>query len=204
MPSRSVQRFLNPLKNAGGEAIPHGKLLGVEVEDRVLSGHDGLPVKLVAANSPAGLAGLQPGDRIVSIDNYPIVTKSRFVGLLQTYPVDSRINIHFQRGSDALNVDVALIHLNPKLPKAPLGVSFDTGEEAKGRLKVSEVSKGSLAEAAGIVVDDFIVRFDRLPVSLYAQLANRVDGKKPGDVVIVRVRRGKTHVDIPILWQASQ
>ena len=203
VPSRSITRFLEPLKNAGGKAIPYGKLLGVDVEERVITGSGGLPVKLVATNSPAGLAGLQPGDRIVSIDNYPIATKKRFAGLLQTYPVDSRVKIHFQRGSDALDVDVPLIHLDPKLPKAPLGVSFDAVEEAKGRLKISSVKEGSLADTVGILVGDLLVRFDRLPVSLFAQVEDRMKEKGPGDVVIIRVRRSKKLVDIPILLQAA-
>ena len=97
VPSNQIARFLKPLKNANGGVIASGMFFGLRVLDRVEEGQRGLPVRLVVAGSQAFKAGFRNGDRILSIDDYPVTTKGRFLGILKTYPEGSQVEIRMLR-----------------------------------------------------------------------------------------------------------
>ena len=203
IPSNQIVRFVEPLRKAGGKVIKHGKILGVEVENRVRPDGPGLPVKRVAKNSAAAAAGLLRGDRILSIDDHPIPTRSRFEGILQTFPIGSTVTIKVLRDSQNKEILTTLVSPDTEKP-VRLGISFDSDAEAKGRLKVSTVFPGSPAERADIRVGDVLLRFDNLRDPSFYELRSRIGKKKPGDVVIIRVRRGKNDIDIPLLLQSYE
>lgn len=69
---------------------------------------------------------------------------------------------------------------------AYLGLMFDPGLDAP---KVTEVTKDSPAEKAGVLVDDILTKFDGKVVKSFDELIKQLGTHKPGDVVAVEVLR---------------
>ncbi len=205
IPSKQIERFLEPLRKADGKAITHGRIPGIEVADRVAEGETGLPVQRVARNSSAALAGLMSGDRILAIDGYTVPTRSRYEGILQTYPPGADVAISVA-GVDGERREVITTLVDPEEDRPiRLGISLDTEEETtKGHLRITRVAPDSPAARAGLQVDDVLLRFDNEAVSSFFELAARLKRKKVGDVVVVRVRRDDREVDIPVLLQSGE
>jgi len=59
----------------------------------------------LVANAPAERAGLQPGDRILSVDNQPVETWGEWVDYVRAHPEQS-LRLVVVRGSDELDVEV--------------------------------------------------------------------------------------------------
>jgi serine protease Do len=63
--------------------------------------------------------------------------------------------------------------------------------------KMMQVISGSAAEKAGVKVDDVITAIDGKAVKTAEDLSRIVRGYRPGDVVMLTVRRGKTVLQLP-------
>lgn len=71
-----------------------------------------------------------------------------------------------------------------------LGVAVNSGEvEGQPVVTVTEVTADSPASRAGIAVDDRIVSFGGELIDSVVRLADRVESKRPGDVIVVEVQR---------------
>ncbi|MBI4892427.1 MAG: M28 family peptidase [Acidobacteria bacterium] len=62
--------------------------------------------------------------------------------------------------------------------------------ETKGGFRVSDVTKGSPADEAGLKGGDLIVEFDGKPISSLYDFTYALRTKKPGDEVVVKYKRG--------------
>lgn len=194
--SRQIQRFLDPLKNAGGKMITRGRILGVELGERGGgSAKPGIPISRMARNSELAVAGLAVGDRIVAVDGYPIPTKHRYSGLMMMYPAESQVQIDYLHGDERRTVVTTLQRVDPE-SRIRLGLRLDDPED---QLKVTNVATGSPADLAGVQAGDRIVRFDNSRVTLFSELANLVEKKSVGDIVALRIERAGKAIDIPFL-----
>jgi regulator of sigma E protease len=93
----------------------------------------------IFADSPAQTAGLQVGDRIVSLNNQPVKTDLQFVGLVNAdrgQPVSLTIN----RADQTLTLPL-LARANPPGDQGPLGVTI----ESTGTLKAKSLLLSPLA-----------------------------------------------------------
>jgi len=70
---------------------------------------------------------------------------------------------------------------------AYLGIVVEGDSET---CKISEITKGSPAEKAGLKVGDEVTKFDGKMVGNFDDLAGAIKNKKPGDMVEVSVKRG--------------
>jgi serine protease Do len=202
IPSNLIRRFIEPLRNAGGAVIQHGRIQGVEVEDRSSADRPGLGVKRVLAGSPAETAGLLAGDRILRIDDIPVPTRPRFEGLFQTFPIGSQVKVQVLRGGEEKQVLVTLVNPERK-GQVRLGVKFDLDAQTESRLVVSSVNDGSPAAKAGLQKGDAIVEFDGEAVKNFFELKSRLEKKKPGDVATVKVKRGEMDLELKIFLAAD-
>ncbi len=73
-----------------------------------------------------------------------------------------------------------------------LGVSFSEG------LKISEVPLKSPAATAGLKVDDILLEADHTPLKSMDDFAMVMDSKKPGDLLPVKVRRGRREFEMMV------
>lgn len=88
-----------------GESLEPG-VLGVSgvVNDEEL----GVPLDEVVAGSAAEAAGLQVGDRVLSIDGVPVTSIGELAGLIQTHFTGEVIELEVLRGTDPLTVQATL------------------------------------------------------------------------------------------------
>jgi len=81
----------------------------------------------------------------------------------------------------------------PALRRQRLGIRI---EPAAGGVRVAQVDKGSLAEAAGIREGDVIAEMAGLPVKQTSEVSETVQRQAPGTWLPLKVRRGDETVEI--------
>jgi hypothetical protein len=69
---------------------------------------DGLKVKSVAADSPAGKAGFAAGDEVVAMGGQPLVSTADIQWVLHNQPNEARLQVELRRGQRTRSVAVAL------------------------------------------------------------------------------------------------
>ena len=73
----------------------------------------GVPIQKVLANSPAAMAGLQAGDRILRLDGHAVPSRHALVRLVRALSWESRADLEWQRDGVTMTQRVTL-------PKAPV------------------------------------------------------------------------------------
>jgi S1-C subfamily serine protease len=101
-------------------------------------------------------------------------------------PIDTAISV-----ADRL---VAGIPIEPGF----LGIRGGESTDGSAGVEVTEVTSGSAAETAGLVVGDRILSIDGAPVSQFQELAGLVVARSPGDVVELEVIRNGVPVTIAV------
>lgn len=106
-----------------GFAIPIDTAIGVA--DRIVSGQSlepgvlgvsgegqdngvGVPIAEVIPGSAADQAGLQPGDRVLTIDGAPVTNIGEVVGLVQSNFAGDTVDLQVLRNGDNLEVEATL------------------------------------------------------------------------------------------------
>ena len=76
-----------------------------------LSVTSGVVVVDVGADTPAGRAGIEPGDVIVAIDDETIETVEDFLGAMSRHAPGDRVSITVVRGQDEVELEAVLADL---------------------------------------------------------------------------------------------
>ncbi len=120
--------------------------LGIELQERVIDPARGLSVvmvKTVKPESPAAIAGIQPGDLLLTIQGKPAVRVQELVHEIQTLPPGTQLPIELLRSGQKLTLTPTLgtlpTHLSPAPPQ-PDTSSSSSSQERKG-LETSQVPK---------------------------------------------------------------
>ncbi len=224
IPSRQIERFLPKLKVAGGKAIDQGFINGIKggPESREESMRDGAELRNIVKDSEADKLGLKAGDKIVKIDDYPLLNFLRLEGVLSTYPEGSDVKITYKRGTEMKTIEAKLEALpedklalaNPRRRNQPDGAQpSPTPVKSTGKLGIeikdanskdmdilrqpaviSKVDDDSAAKKAGLEVGDRIVAFNGEPVKniFLFKMLMRNGGFNPGDKLKLKVLRGST------------
>lgn len=204
-------------RTAETAAPADGIYLGLEAES-LAGGGIGTRVVRVTDNSPAWRAGFKVGDVILAIDGFAIANLDTMVDRLTLRRPGDTIKVLVLRGG-ARNVELTAvlqhaslaqrIHgVNPNSPipspltpaghawlgvvVADLSSAFRTqfGLKAFRGAAVTNVSKGSPADALSIQPGDAIVGADGRPIESARELLDWMSAKRPGDVVNLTVMRG--------------
>ena len=80
------------------------EFLGVSVTD----GQNGALVQDVAASTPAGKAGIQQGDEIVSLGGQSVQSANDLTTAMQSHKPGDKVSVTFLRGQSRQSVDVTL------------------------------------------------------------------------------------------------
>ncbi|HXH04717.1 MAG TPA: DegQ family serine endoprotease [Candidatus Competibacteraceae bacterium] len=196
----------------------HGKVsrgwLGVSIQDlnQALAETFGLDkprgalVAQVNPDSPADKAGLKSGDVILSYDGTTLERSSQLPPLVANTPVGRKVPLSVLRDGKQMNLVVTVGELPDSSAKTlakgesqrgTLGVAVaaltaeqrkDLGVGERG-VRVTAVSPGSPAAAAGIRPDDVILSYNRQDVTSPDELARLVQQTPPGKTVVVLVQR---------------
>jgi serine protease Do len=167
----------------------------------------------VAPNGPAAAAGLQPGDIVLALDSKPIENGRQLSVSLYRRRVGDVVNLEVLRDAKPLRMAVpvaerpdALSRLPPPDPRQHevaslgiLGVTVDPSviealpgtRVRSGVLVVSTVQGALNSREGGLALGDVIYALNRTRINGLDQLRSAMNGRKPGDAVVLHLdRRG--------------
>jgi len=189
--------------------------LGVLIQnvDRSLAESFGLDrpagalVSKVTDNSPAGSAGVEQGDIILSFNGTAIERSSHLPPLVGLIPVGDSVEMEVLRKGKRIVLPVTIAELDDGKAK-PVKTSLNVDEnesrlglvvseltdEQKGEFGVSgviveEVDPNGVAAAAGIRPGDLLVSFNQTDISSVKQLSELVKDAPAGKALSVLVQR---------------
>ncbi|HXQ31366.1 MAG TPA: RIP metalloprotease RseP [Steroidobacteraceae bacterium] len=161
----------------------------------------------VRADSLASHAGLVAGDELIDVGGRPVATREAAVlELLSRIVDDGRIVLHVRRGSSDRELTLIVPEerrralTEPGAWSAGLGLAFSEPHLA---VVLGTVVAGGAAAAAGLRPGDEILAVDGRPVTEYLEFRSTVRGH-PGATLLLEVRRGASHLAIPVLARATR
>jgi len=210
IPSNQAKRVLLQLKERG--KVTRG-WLGVVVKQvpSSVAGSPDLPetqgalVSEVLSDSPAGRAGIRPGDVILQFGRRPVREVRDLPRMVAETPVGSEAEVGIQRDGKAMTVrirlgelreDDRLARLRPQ--EAPFGLAVqdltrelakDLGVPPGQGIAVARVSPGSPADEAGIRPGDVILEVNRRPVKARDEFETVLQQQSGESSLLFLVRR---------------
>jgi len=184
----------------------------------------GVLVDEVLPDSPAAVAGFQPGDIIVSLGGQAIGSRHQLQEIVERLPVGSKQQVQVVRDGKPLALSVVLkpIRLDVETAAAQPGSRpesedsaafaaeglglhvIDLSEQAAQRLGIKEasgvvisyVADGGLAAAAGLREGMLIVRVGKKSVKSVAEFKSALKGEslKEGILLLIRTKAGNRFV----------
>jgi len=175
---------------------------------------DGVTISVVYDDGAADKAGLERGDRIVSVNGIEVLGGKDLTDILDDFRIGDVIEVTVDRAGELMTKAVTLgempaIHgIGNKwvktfdVPRAYIGIEMKTLEdqladyfEVAGGVLVTSVVEGDPAHAAGLRAGDVIVSLAGKPVVATSDLTQAMADLEPGatfDVEIVRKGKRRT------------
>ncbi|HZE99817.1 MAG TPA: PDZ domain-containing protein [Planctomycetota bacterium] len=209
IPSNQIRNFL-PGMMKGGERgkIHHGMVGGLQLVEQNTQG-EGAKVVGVRQDSTADSAGLKNGDVIVKVNQYPVFSRERYLGVIGTYPEGTEATIKVKRGDGTADLKVELERYTPMeglalgavprpAPSRPKGSGYLGAyvEETKEGVKVMDVRPDSPADRAGLQTGDVILAVNDRKIGGRDELLQRLWQRKPGSKVRFSIKRDGQDLDI--------
>jgi len=92
-------------------------------------------------------------------------------------------------------IDCEKIGMGTPPPQVFFGVQ---GEDGEGAAKLTRITENGPAAKAGLKTGDVVKHFDKDDVKSYDGLVEQINKHKPGEIVTLKVQRGKETVDISV------
>ena len=195
IPSNQIQKFLPGMMKGGKKGkISHAEINGLRFSRENQHG-EGALIAGVTVNTTAHDAGFKPDDLVVQIDEYPIPSRTRYLGVIGTYPERAPCRVTVLRNGKKVIMEVTLDpyrkssggSLRPRTRGgAYLGIVI---EDQENGLLITYIRSGSPADDAGLVVDDVILKFNSVPLENRVDLLNRIRAHKVGDKITLLLLR---------------
>ncbi len=195
------------METAVDSAARQEAFLGLEVELNEpedvfsLEAPPGVRIVAVADDSPAALAGLTPGDILLSFDGRATDDPQRLAKLLESITAAGAVELEFQRGSKVLSVPVNLtMHSTSAarylyhVDRGLLRAAFRDNNE--GLPQIAGIDAASPFADAGLAAGDVIVMFQGDDPGSSAEFVRRVRlSVQPGDTLqlVIRDEGGYEH-----------
>ena len=80
----------------------------------------------------------------------------------------------------------------------PPYIGVTGNSRADGRAEIKSVEVHGPADLAGIIPGDVVVGLDDKPVTTFQDLEEAIRGYSPGDLIVLKVRRGSSTLRIPV------
>ena len=187
-------------------------LLGIAMQDLTpdlakafsIEHTNGAVIVKIKEDSPADLAGLQPGDIITTINGEPMRNTADVHNRLGLLQVGQAFRIETIRDGAVITLETTLVErqrelvasesLHPRLSGANLA-DLDSDHPLYGRIdgvQVVEVEPGTIAEEAGFLEGDIITAANRIRVRNLDELAHVLS--RGGNALVLRLQRGSSAV----------
>jgi len=200
VPSNMVSAITSQLKD--GKEIRRAQM-GVTIQElnddlkeylKLDKNLQGVLISSVANDSPAGQAGIKPGDVITTFDGKAVDSVSKLRNLVAFSSFNRKIPAEIIRNGKKMRVHVVLKEdFKFDISDAEGGViQGDLGVTLafeKNRIVVSNVEQGSLAASAGIIEGDIIVAVNQKRVKSVEEAASIIGKSK--SVLLLINRKGR-------------
>ncbi len=149
----------------------------------------GIVVGHLHPGGPAAVAGMQPGDQILSADGKELTTPQQLQQIIQGKKAGDKLSLVIVRNGKQETVTATLASLaklygGDHLPW--LGVGFDEKDDV---VEVSQIFPGGPAARAGLFLGDQIKSIGGKPVAAPQDAVRLIEQAKPGDVVEFGIHR---------------
>ena len=212
IPAEMVSRVVNQLVSQG--RVVRGWLgVGIQSLTKELAEQfgvkegQGVLINEVYENDPAHLAGIKPGDIILTVSDRPVDTPNQLSRLVAKVEPGETAKIRVLRDGQELTFQVAMVEkheqtvaisfptqktelklgLDVQALTAALAEQFELNET--GGVLVSKVERGGLAHSEAIQEGDLITEVNRQPIRTVAQFSETVGHIKPGQTILLRIIR---------------
>jgi serine protease Do len=159
----------------------------------------------VEDDSPADKAKLQKYDVITAVDGEPVEDSNDLTFRIAEIKPGTRVDMTIVREGKERQVEVKIGEKDENKPEKPeatseselgLGVTEMTpriarqyGYRSTEGLVITEIKPNSEADRKGLKMGDLILDADRQKMETVKDLENIIDKKKPGQVILLNVRR---------------
>ncbi len=195
--SNQIKKFLPHFKKDG--RVVHGYIKDLDV---IENGNQGVRVRNVRPNNKLNL---EKNDKIVKIDEYPVININRFHGIVGIYPAGTEITLTVKRRNETLEVPVVLEKRRSKTSLATrdpddalLGVKFSLIRRTGSGVELEEVIPDTPATEMNLRAGDIITEFDEIEITSVDQILRLIASKKPGDTVTLKVHRGSNEFYVTV------
>jgi S1-C subfamily serine protease/photosystem II stability/assembly factor-like uncharacterized protein len=175
---------------------------------------DGLKITEVTEGSPAERAGAKAEDVLRSFGDEPIATAEQLNELVRTHKPGDRVALAIRRGSEALQLTVALTERTGAGGRQG-GFGFFGGgflstyfgafarEGDDGALTILRVADDSAAQKGGLEEGDIVKECDGTAIATGEALTELIGAKKEGDSVTIKVERNKQPKEVTVKLVSS-
>ncbi|NQS90531.1 Do family serine endopeptidase [Patescibacteria group bacterium] len=177
----------------------------------------GVLVADVVKGSPAEKAGVQAGDVVQKVNDYPVENSFDLKEKILKIEIGQKVILTVIRNSKPLEIslvttpkpkEITRIVKPEKVEEELLGIEvhditpelreeYNLPEEEKG-VVISKVETGSPAHEVGLSSGDIIKMVNNTNISNLSDFKKAVEKVKPGDIVLLRVRHGKVTMFVTI------
>lgn len=167
----------------------HAGLLGVALQgNNVVS--DPAVIAHVQVKSPAALAGLKAGDKIVELGGAPVERLAQLRHALGRFYAGEKVKVAVLRGAERLERELELVEKVDPYQHPFAGLLPERGPSAGPGVGVRFVYPESGADKAGIKAGDRITALGETLVADAAALRDAVAAFDPGAKVTFKIQRG--------------
>jgi regulator of sigma E protease len=152
-------------------------------------------IRYVAQDSPAGRAGLAPGDRIVEIEDAPTETWSEVFDHV-VVSANEKLSIDVLRDGERVETELEVAARD----EDGAGIA---GFYPSVQPQVSRLTEGFPAEQAGIHVGDLITKVGGKPIFHFAELIEAIESSA-GREVEIEVLRGQERITFTLMPRQDQ
>jgi serine protease Do len=171
----------------------------------------GVMIADVLPRGPADVAGMKPGDVVLAVDDYPMLSLIGFTAALYQHPSYQVLRVDVVRGTEKLSFRVSGFPVRDRTERLAdlpdpmksrvdrLGVlSLDVNDTVRSLLPDMRLGRGVLvlerawgfdSVETGLEAGDVIHSLNRTPIDSIEQLKSAVAELKRGDSVVLRIER---------------
>ena len=184
-----LERLAAPPSNDANPPAPG--FLGVDVDG---SGQ----VRAVAPDSPAFIAGLKPGDRLIAVDG--VLVRNDAKDRLRGLSAGTAVKLAVRSGEEKREIAITPEPVSKPLTgqaarRALIGIQSGEPRDAGG-VDVTNVTAGGAADKAGVKVGDVVLKIAGTPINEKTSIRDVLEQRSPGDIVKIALRRGKDELEV--------
>ena len=159
----------------------------------------------VEASSPAAKAGVESGDVLLKAGGKAFRAPEDFRDWLRSQAPGAAVKLQVEHNRKTAEIEATLgapshpRHLAEE--RAILGIVTAEGTDEGAR--ITRVTRGTPADAAGVLPGDLLVKVNGAAVTEALRLDDTVGEKRPGEEMVLTVRRGGQDVDIKVTLASS-